>query len=455
MTNIFVAIKNISEEQLREQLALFEVFTVTNVYKEAGYKVAKKVVEATKVVTTWIKKEPLQAPEGYSVDEALARYQLSREGQSREVLEAVFKHLLRERCKVEEEASEEALSVELIRMAAELYEIKEELLPSQQAKAIATYYQEEMKESFKDDTKVKVDELLKQKMPLSSGKILSYLLVQLVSLCVEVAGEKLMIQDKDLPSYLPARDKEELRRDYEKLKYDVEKYSENYDEVLQKLVESNQLIAAKNKLISEEETRQKTIEASINKLKQEVEKVTCDKECRMKNTQVRSYEAMLEISGEEVKSAELAMKRYKEASLVVAKKVEEALSKKEEAIIKLKEEKEKRYQQLENKWNTNFTKFQFEESCLKYVHETLSSNELIDCERILLELQQYSDQYAISWGPLDKALGKAYQLPADDESIQHFFFSFKNNEIGICIYEKSESESIAVNIKVIEKVSEE
>ncbi|MEG0578554.1 MAG: hypothetical protein RR490_01410, partial [Niameybacter sp.] len=156
MPNLFDGIKKVSEDELREQIALLETFTMTNLSKQTGQKVAKKLVQATNLVAGLMKKVPFQAPEVQSTEELIEKNKLQWQMLDREALEQHLKNVLKQKSQslksgiIDADASADALSVFMIDQAAELYGIKEELLPSQKADLIKKCYEDEMRDFQKE-----------------------------------------------------------------------------------------------------------------------------------------------------------------------------------------------------------------------------------------------------------------------------------------------------------------
>lgn len=456
MTNLFDAIKKLSDEELREQVALFEVFKVANVYKDAGHKVAKKLVKATNVVTGFMKKTPLQEPEGFSIEEALQKHKTNRQEETREHLELALKMLLAERCEMPSDVSEDALSVAIIDEAGETYHLKEELMPAQKADWIARYYQEEVKATNEAcNDKNNAYALLKIQMPLGNTKILRYLFVQLIAASVEAYGGQMTIKKEQLPSWLPTHEKEELRQAYQNMLRMLAKNKEAYEHVMQKFLENNQRTAAKKKLIEEEEHKQEAIKACIDKLEKEIENEVVEKEIHMKKTHLTSYKATLEMSKEDIKRAAFYIERGEQASTELSKEIENALKKKEETSQLMKEERDTRNELREVRWEVAYSSFTFELNGLEYIRQHFNENEILDCERVLMELHQMTDREAVSWGEVDEEFCDEYKIDIKDKKLEHLLFSFANNEVGMLVYERIENEPYKINIVRIVKLREE
>ncbi len=164
LINLFDVMKKLSEEELKEQGALLETLTMTNLSKQTSQKVAHKLVKATNLFAGLMKKEPFQTPEVLTIEERLEQNKQKWQAYAREEAERSLKELLKVRCskldlsRVEEALSEEAFSILILEEAGERYDLKDELLPSQKADFIAKFYQREIKEIRKELEKQKSED---------------------------------------------------------------------------------------------------------------------------------------------------------------------------------------------------------------------------------------------------------------------------------------------------------
>lgn len=483
MPNIFDGIKKISEEDLREQIAILETFNMTNLSKQTGQKVAKKLFQATNLVTGLMKKAPLQEPEVLSIEELVERNKRQWQMLEREELEIHLKNVLKTKCKslkvrsIEEDISEDALSVFIIEQAAERYELKEELLPSQKADLITKYYEEEMKERQK---KLENDEVSGiPQVPLGKTKLIRELFVKLIALSVQAYGEAMVAKEEDLPSWIPTREKLQRDQAYQDLMRQHSQNEEEYKNVLQSLLDNDRDISIKKKHIEYEENNSQELEARIKKLTTEKEALSNQladqmdavssepdkwaleqqrlaKEVKMKESQISTYESLLVMSQEEVESAKkyidaLTRKRKDE----ITKAVQKALAKRDETAQRIQDEKEKRQKNLEANWQTTYSQFKFEEECLKAIYNNFVMYELIDVERALLELHNTQDVGALSWGELDKKDYETLEIRPDGRMLHHMMFILSSGEIAVLVYQILEEDEYKARIVKILKYDEE
>lgn len=491
MPNLFDGIKKVSEEDLREQIAILETFTMSNLSKQTGQKVAKKLVEATNLVTGIIKKAPFQTPEVLSMQELIEKNKLQWQMLERAELEKHLQNVLKTRCNnlnpgtIDEDTSEDALSIFVIEQAAQLYELKEELLPSQKADLITKAYEEEMKEHQKDSEKDE-DTTQALQIPLGRNKLMRELFVKLIALSVEAYGGQMTVKEENLPSWLPSRERYERDDAYQSLMARHNRNEENYKNMLQRLLENDQEMSSKRKRITYEENKQQEIKLRLDKLKAEkdallnkliehmnaltgaseesvleqlqqieLEEQRVAKEVKMKEAQIATYEGMLSISMEEVESATKyidALNKKKEED--ITKAVQKAIVNKDETAERIQYEKETREKSLEEKWRTFYAQFEFEEECLKVIHDTFVIYELIDVERALLELHNAQDVEAFSWGEVDEKDYAMFGLNQEGHTLQHILFTLASGRAAILVYEILKEEDCKARIVKILKVNE-
>lgn len=484
MPNLFDGIKKVSEEDLREQIAILETFTMTNLSKQTGQKVAKKLFQATNLVTGLMKKAPLQEPEVLSIEELVERSKLQWQMLGKEELEIHLKNVLKAKCNslksgsIAEDISEDALSAFIIEQAAERYELREELLPSQKADLITKCYEDEMKERQKElEKEEEAPETLQ--IPLGKNKLIRELFVKLIVLSVQAYGGSMVAKDEELPSWIPARERYDKDQAYQDLMKQHSQNDEQYKNVLQSLLDNESDISAKKKLIEYEEDRQQDTKARIEKLttKKEallnklaeqkaslsseseesfIEQQRLAKEVKMKEAQIHTYESILMMSYEEVEGAKKcieALTRKKEDE--ISKELKKALAKRDETAERIQAEKEEREKTLEENWKKIYSQFKFDEECLKAIHNSFVLYELTDVERALLELHNTQDVEALSWGELDKKDYETLGLIPDEHTLHHTMFILSSGETAVLVYQILEEEEDKARIVKIVKYHEE
>ncbi|MBU3811170.1 MAG: hypothetical protein H9893_05890 [Candidatus Niameybacter stercoravium] len=387
MINLFDVMKKLSEEELKEQGALLETLTMTNLSKQTSQKVAHKLVKATNLFAGLIKKEPFQTPEVLSIEERLEQNKQKWQAYTREETERSLKELLKVRCSkldsssVEEGLSEEAFSILILEEAGERYDLKEELLPSQKADFIAKFYQREIKEIRKELEKQKAEdkedkedrEEYKEKdvedtnqneevqeegeqagqeegkeeqqegeeiseikclmqLGLGRNKLIRTLFARWITLCVQACGGQMTVKEEALPSFQPPRERIQREHDYQELLRQHQRNEAEYEKVLHSLLEADQNLSMKNKVIDYEEKKQLEIQVHIEKLIEERkalnERIEATRQdlSHISNKQEANQLEQIEMQRltKEVKMKEKQMNTYESMLAISAEEVESA-----------------------------------------------------------------------------------------------------------------------------------
>ncbi|MEG0847272.1 MAG: hypothetical protein RR090_05430 [Niameybacter sp.] len=562
MPNLFDGIKKVSEDELREQIALLETFTMTNLSKQTGQKVAKKLVQATNLVAGLMKKVPFQAPEVQSTEELIEKNKLQWQMLDREALEQHLKNVLKQKSQslksgiIDADASADALSVFMIDQAAELYGIKEELLPSQKADLIKKCYEDEMRdfqkeiqqalqaqqtqastegiqgeeaeknleeEAFDIQAAERIDidaesdiqvhssmlneevegypteqpqaqQLLRMRLeqsigalqlPLGKNKLIRELFAQLITLSVCQEGGQMAIDESDLPSFLPLRNRQKLEQNYQDLMKQQYQNEAHYQQVLQSLLAIEGDISAKKRVIEREEQQQEETKGRIEKLiaekknlqskldeqkdglslsqeedilaqlqQLEMTELRTAKEMKMKETEIITYEGMLMMSKEEMRSAIAYIDIFTRKKEDITPELQKVLAKKDDTALRIHSEKAARQKALEEKWQAIYSGFKFEKECLQTVHTTFTLYERLDIERALLELHSMEDVKALSWGELEKKDYESFKILPDEHELHHMVFSLVDETISIIVYEPLEEEHLKARIVKVFKYNE-
>ena len=511
LINLFDIMKKLSEEKLKEQGAFLETLTMTNVSKQTSQKLANKFVKATHVLTGLMKKEPVHIVEGFNIEELLEQNEKKWEDYKREELESKFRSLLKIRCGklnsscVEEELSEEALSIVIIEEAGAYYNLKDELLPSQKADFIAKFYQKEIQNirktlaehkldhqeddemSLKQDTQEdvkeeKLDEISEVQcliqLGLGRNKLIRILLARWITLCVQACEGGLTVKEEILPSFQTPRERVKQDYEYQELLKQHQNNDTQYEKVLHSLLETDQNLSRRNKVIEYEEKKQLEFQAHLERmikeykvLKGKIQSITnklsldaCEeetnlleqielqrltKESKMIEKQINTYESMLSISAEEVeghkKSIELIKLNKEECIAPLLKKWAD---KRLMTAKKLEETEENRQKDLIEKWQVAYKEFAFDEKCLKSMHN-FSFHELLDIERALLELYTVKDKKALSWGEVKQKEYELFEIDFDESNLEHFYFSLYGGEMMALIYRVEEEINQVKIIKIL------
>lgn len=152
MVNLISGIKELSDEDIRLQIALFETVTFTNAVKTTGYKTVGKIFDfANKFAAVFTEPNPNQKPENetFSVLDIVIGRVNELKNISRAELDHMFRNILIEKSNTLNEnitmdsASNELLSILIIKEAAKIYSIDKYLSPTKQAERICQNYYEQ------------------------------------------------------------------------------------------------------------------------------------------------------------------------------------------------------------------------------------------------------------------------------------------------------------------------
>ena len=518
MPNIFDGLNKLSEEQLREYIAILETYTMTNLSKQAGQKVAKKFVQATNLFVGMMKKPPLETPEVLTLEERLRKNKLSWQMLEKDELILHIKHVLIEKCnslkagELEESSSNDAVYVKVINHAAELYDIKEELLICEKAELIKKSYEHEiklLKKELEEEYQEEYNEAVKQAeiekensdqeevteelkktvedydlhklileenigavpTPMGKNRLIRLLLVQLIGRSMEAYNESFIPNDEVLPSWLPLKERMELDKAYDGLLKTFIKNEEKYDQALQNLLENENETNVKKRSIENIKLKVDEKEIRIKKLVDEKEKLVeqithlndqehietqrLTKELKMKDSQISTYKSMSQLNKEEIKSAKESIDILGKRRESISQLVKETLKQKDSAQEALRMHKEKRQHKLEEKWKEIYKQFSFEEECLRSITSKFTMHEIQQIERGLYELHESKDIQAFSVGQLEEDDLEYYGLTTKEEHLEHVVFTLGEGTLAMILYILKEENDKKAYISNILKLRDE
>jgi hypothetical protein len=147
MPNIFDGLRQISDNDMIEQIALLETMNITNISKPVIQKAKKKTISIINFLgNKFGKGNMLEEPEVKEIWTLIDEKKEELIECTREQLEERFFDVLKGKCKDDgENKSEDALSIEIIEEAAKLYKIYKNSTPGQKADAIYLKYDEKIK----------------------------------------------------------------------------------------------------------------------------------------------------------------------------------------------------------------------------------------------------------------------------------------------------------------------
>ena len=147
MPNIFDGLRQISDNDMIEQIALLETMNITNISKPVIQKAKKKTISIINFLgNKFGKGNMLEEPEVKEIWTLIDEKKEELIDCTREQLEERLFDILKDKCKDDgENKSEDALSIEIIEEAAKLYKLYKNSTPGQKADAIYLKYNEKLK----------------------------------------------------------------------------------------------------------------------------------------------------------------------------------------------------------------------------------------------------------------------------------------------------------------------
>ena len=147
MPNIFDGLRQISDNDIIEQIALLETINITNVSKPIVQKAKKKTISIINFLGSKLgKNNMIEEPEVKEIWSLIDEKKEELIDCTRTELEERLFDVLRKKCKDDgENKSEDALSIEIIEEAGKLYKLYKKLTPGQKASTIYLKYNEKLK----------------------------------------------------------------------------------------------------------------------------------------------------------------------------------------------------------------------------------------------------------------------------------------------------------------------
>lgn len=155
MPNIFDGLRNLSDEEMLDQVVILETITMTNASKPLIQKASKNIVKAANFLKQTIGKEPdFKEPSVREIFQQIEDRRLELKYKKRDELETRFKKLLIEKLSLDNtDLSDDVISVKMVEEASQLYKISNELTPAQKIDAVYIRYQEKMLENIQKQLK--------------------------------------------------------------------------------------------------------------------------------------------------------------------------------------------------------------------------------------------------------------------------------------------------------------
>ena len=262
MPNIFDGLRQISDNNIIEQIALLETMNITNISKPILQKAKKKTISIINFLGSKLGKNiMIEEPEVKELWTLIDEKKEELIDCTRPELEERLFDILREKSKSDSEnESEDVLSAEIIEEAAKLYKLYKNLTPGQKADAIYLKYNEKLKGKAKEyigdqpfidlqETTEDIEEIIKnmdqdqKKEFLQSVDVEKLTLLnvwkkvdrqhfsRLVYLAVKAYGGAFMPEKESLPSFVDKEKDIEIIEREEDLKKSQEELSKLKNEM--------------------------------------------------------------------------------------------------------------------------------------------------------------------------------------------------------------------------------
>lgn len=262
MPNIFDGLRQISDNNMIEQIALLETMNITNISKPVIQKAKKKTVNVINFIgSKFGKNNMIEEPEVKEIWTLIDEKKAELLECTREQLEGRLFEVLKEKCKEDvDNKSEDALSIEIVEEAAKLYKLYKNLTPAQKADAIYSKYDEKLKDKAMEyineqpfidlqETTKDIEEIIKnmeedQKKELLQSidmdnftlfsiwkKIERKHFSRLVWMAVKSLGGTFTPKEENLPSYIGKENEKEIIEKEENLKKSQEKLAKLKNEM--------------------------------------------------------------------------------------------------------------------------------------------------------------------------------------------------------------------------------
>ncbi|WP_160691024.1 hypothetical protein [Clostridium sp. C2-6-12] len=262
MPNIFDGLRQISDNNMIEQVALLETMNISNISKPVIQKAKKKTINIINFIgSKFGKNNMIEEPEVKEIWTLIDEKKEELLEFTREQLEERLFEVLREKCKDDGESkSEDALSIEIIEEAAKLYKLYKNSTPAQKADAIYSKYDEKLKgkameyineQPFIDlqETTEDIEEIIKNMEENQKKELLQSVDVEkltllnvwkkidrqhfsrLVWMSVKALGGAFTPKEKILPSYIDKENESEIIEKEEDLKKSQEELSKLKNEM--------------------------------------------------------------------------------------------------------------------------------------------------------------------------------------------------------------------------------
>lgn len=284
MPNIFDGLKNISNDDMIEQIALLETMNLTNISKPIAQKAKQKTINIINFIAIKMgKQNTIKEPEVKEIWTLIDEKKKELKKYTRLDLDKILLNVLMEKYKNDiEDPTEDKVSVTVIEEAAKLYKLYKKSTPAQKADNIYLKYCENLKGKSEEylinqylidlkettenmeETLINIDEEQKRDLEQSVDvekltllnvwrKIDRHLLARIVWLSVKACGGKFTPNEEILPSFIE-NEKE----------YDIIKQDNDFKGLQEELLEVNNKVNSFTEKINSIENILKENSSSLN-----------------------------------------------------------------------------------------------------------------------------------------------------------------------------------------------
>ena len=342
MANVLSVLGKATDDDMRKQVAIFEVVTVKNIMGTEGLKVAEKAAGVVNSVGRLLgaKNRLVKDLKPHSIEEQIEEKIEECSHDSRETLEAELKGLLAERLDMEDDASDESLAKELVNRAAEHMEIDEVLAPAEKADAVLQKYQNRSKKKKGWQALAMLG--MWQQM-LGTSKVDGEVFCQLIALAGDAYGRKFAPEDDDMPEWLIGREADTRQR--------IEEGDAAYQARENELKEARAAREMAGRKLREAQGREKAARAELEAHRKQIESIrewleNYDDMRMSQEIELGILEGQLVSAASEAKKSSLTINKLKRAILRQKEKLA-SLRAKQEYDLEMLENAPKRDEEIQ------------------------------------------------------------------------------------------------------------
>lgn len=341
MPNIFDGFRNISDNDIIEQIALLETINITNISKPIAQKAKKKTISIINFLGNKIgKHHVIEEPEVKDLWILIDEKKDELKNYTREELDQRLFNILEEKSENDiENPTEDVISIKIIEEAAKLYKFYEYLMPSQKADNIYMKYNEKLSEKAKDfineqsfidlqEARSSIEEIVsnmsgeQRKEFLQSVDIKELTLLnvwkklnrqhfaRLVWLAVKACGGRFTPKEEILPSFVEDGIENEIIRvdeEFEKSKKELSEIKNKIELCKDKISSIESRLKKKSSLLNKENKNKSQCEQDIIDLR----KINVKLQERKKSQELKIQEIKSKMENAVLEELDPLMKEFK------------------------------------------------------------------------------------------------------------------------------------------------